>query len=160
MHINIICVLWQTDAHQYNLCIMTDWYTSIQLCIMTDWYTSIQSVYYDRLIHINIICVLWQTDTHQYNLCVMTDWYTSVCTMAHWYMPIHRTLLFSSNSLLLSLQCSFGTQTTLHLHSRFTPVGLPHCSTLFADGISSIATVSVWHHKLSYSCWTSLGIIW
>ena len=76
-------LVWQTDTHQYSL------------CIMADWYTSVQSVYYDRLIHINTVCVLWHTDTHQYSLCIM----------AHWYTPIHRTLLFSSKLSLLSLHC-------------------------------------------------------
>ena len=63
---NTVCVLWQTDTPQYSL------------CIMAEWYSSIQSVYYGILIQLNRACVLWQTDTHQYSLRIMADWYTSI----------------------------------------------------------------------------------
>jgi hypothetical protein len=151
IHINTVCVLWQTDTHQYGL------------RIMTDWYTSIRSAYYGRLIHINIVCVLWQTDTHQYSLRIMADWYTSIRS-AYYDRLIHINticVLWQTDIRPSTQRCYFRpTHLCCHFSVHLTPNpryisihDLPLlacdtvCSMLFADGISSIATLSVLRHK-------------
>jgi len=59
IHLNTVCVLWQTDTHQYSL------------CIMADRHTSIQSVFYGRQIHLNSLCIM--AVTPKYSLCIMVD---------------------------------------------------------------------------------------
>jgi hypothetical protein len=141
---------WQTDTAQCSLCIMTDWYTSIQsayydrlikpqysLCIMTDCYTSIQSVYYDRLIQLNTVCVMAQWHSSIQSVLWHTD--TRPSTERYSFRPTH-------------LCCHFAVHfapNPRYIYILVLPLLACHtvCSMLFADGISSIATVSVLHHK-------------
>jgi len=149
IHINTFRVLWHTDSPQYS--------------VYYDRLIHINTVYYDRLIHINRVCVLWQTDTHQYSLCIMTDWYTWI-ESAYYDKLIHLNtvcVLWHTDTRPSTGRCSFRpSHPCCHLSVHLVPnprYNYLHdwvplachtvCRTLFADGMSSVATVSVIHHK-------------